>query len=329
MFSFVLLICLIGDLMEYRKLGLTGLQVSRICFGALTIGPLQANMPVKEGAAVIRYALEKGVNFIDTAQYYKTYPYIREALKGYTGDVVIASKSYAYTKEMMAESVEEARRETGRDMIDIFLLHEQESHLTIKGHWEAYEYLLECKQRGIVRAAGISTHTIAAVQAATLIPEIDVIHPLYNKSGIGIVDGSYAEMGQAISEAAKAGKGIYSMKPLGGGNLLADVEGALDFVLANNNIHSVAVGMKSIDEVDMNVRLFTGEQVPVKIKAKVKSIPRSLHIESWCVGCGRCVARCTAGALKINGGQAEVDHQLCRLCGYCGPACDEFCIKII
>ena len=62
--------------MEYRLLGQTGMKVSRLCFGALTIGPLQAKLPLGEGVAVIRAALAAGVNFIDTAQLYGTYPYI-------------------------------------------------------------------------------------------------------------------------------------------------------------------------------------------------------------------------------------------------------------
>ena len=315
--------------MEYRQLGETRLNVSRLCFGVLTIGPFQANLPVPEGAAVVRYALENGVNFMDTAEYYKTYPYIRDALKGYPGDVIIASKSYAYTAAMMAKSVEEARRAMDRDVIDIFLLHEQESALTIKGHWEAFEYLLKCRQQGIIRAAGISTHTVAGVQAATLIPEIEIIHPLYNVSGVGITDGTPDEMGAAIASAVSAGKGIYGMKPLGGGNLLADVDKALAFVLDNENLHAVAIGMKAREEVDMNIGLFTGQPVSGDLRGRVNSIPRKLHIESWCQGCGKCVERCSSQAIRLTDGQATVDQKACRLCGYCGAACEEFCIKII
>ena len=134
--------------MEYRILGKTGIKVSRLCFGALTVGPLQANLPIEEGAAVLRYALENGVNFIDTAKLYKTYPYIKKALKGWDKPVVIASKSYDYTWEGMKKSLEEARIAIDRDYIDIFMLHEQESELTLEGHREALEYLVEAKEQG-------------------------------------------------------------------------------------------------------------------------------------------------------------------------------------
>lgn len=156
--------------MEYTRLGRTGLKVSKICFGALTIGPLQANLPIEVGAGVIRYALDRGVNFIDTAEMYRTYPYIKRALKGYNKDVVVATKSYAYEREGMVKSLEEARAKLDRDVIDIFLLHEQESLYTIKGHWEAFEYLLEAKAKGLVRAVGISTHRIEAVKAVLAVP---------------------------------------------------------------------------------------------------------------------------------------------------------------
>ena len=58
-------------------LGNTSIKVSRMCFGSLTIGPLQRNLPLAEGSSLIRTALEAGVNFIDTAQLYRNYSYIR------------------------------------------------------------------------------------------------------------------------------------------------------------------------------------------------------------------------------------------------------------
>ncbi|MBO8137356.1 MAG: aldo/keto reductase [Desulfotomaculum sp.] len=315
--------------MEYRTLGRTGFNVSRLCFGALTIGPLQANLPVNEGARVIRKALEYGVNFIDTAEYYRTYPYIKEALKSWTDEVFITTKSYAYTSEGMKRSLEKALRELKRDYIDIFLLHEQESILTIKGHWEAMEYLLKAKRDGKVRAVGISTHCVAGVTAAAGIPEIDVIHPLINIKGIGIQDGTASDMLKAIKQAARAGKGLYGMKALGGGNLLASYDEAISYVLGIKELTSVAIGMQTLDEVEYNVRVFNREEIPPALQSKVKRKPRRLHIEEWCQGCGACVKRCQAGAVKLVNNKAVVNENLCRLCGYCGAVCPEFCIKII
>ena len=152
--------------MDYQILGHTGLKVSKLCFGGLTIGPLQSTRPLAEGATVMRTAFDAGVNFVDTAELYGTYPYIRKAIADAKHDIIIASKSYAYTYEDMRLSVETACREIGRDYIDIFMLHEQTSRMTLRGHAEALRYLCDAKRQGIIRATGVSTHTIDVVRAA-------------------------------------------------------------------------------------------------------------------------------------------------------------------
>ena len=170
--------------MEYRELGNTGLIVSRLCFGGLVIGPLQKNLSVEEGGEVIAEALRLGVNFIDTADLYNTYQHIKRAIDITGITPVIASKSYAYDIEGAKKTVDRALTELGMDKIDCFLMHEQESEHTIRGHREALEYYLELKKQGVIKAVGISTHHIAAVRAAAKTPEIDIIHPIkYKRAG--------------------------------------------------------------------------------------------------------------------------------------------------
>lgn len=315
--------------MQYKKLGGTGLAVSRLCFGALTIGPLQKNLPLEEGAGLIRLAIDMGINFIDTAESYNSYPYIREALKNCSADVNIASKSYAHTRAGMEKSLLHALSSLERDTIEIFLLHEQESYYTIKGHQEALDYLVSARARGLVRAVGISTHCVAGVRAAASIPEIEVIHPIINLAGIGIQDGSLEEMLAAISFAASMGKGIYGMKCLGGGHLIPEAGRAMEFVLSLPELAAVAVGMQSKEEIIYNVARFSGQNPDPASLPGLAGQPRRVHIEDWCRGCGQCAERCTAGALRIENNRAVVNEMLCRLCSYCAAACPDFCIKII
>jgi len=315
--------------MEYRVLGDTGIRVSRLCFGSLTVGPLQAGLSPAGGAAVIRAALDAGVNFIDTAELYGTYPHIREALRGRSGDVVIASKSYAYTRDDMARSLERALVELDRPYVDIFLLHEQESGLTIRGHAAALSYLLAAKEHGLVRAVGISTHRVRAVRDAAWLPELDVLHVLCNAAGLGIRDGTAADMLAAVREACLAGKGVYAMKALGGGNLRMPAGEALAFVRRQAEFAAVAVGMRTLAEVRANVALFNDEPVPEEVRRDLERTRRRLWADEGCTHCGRCVASCPQDALRLTPGGPVADRDLCLTCGYCGAACPEFLLRIV
>lgn len=326
--TFPLGVCPLTFNMIYRQLGTTGLMVSHLCMGVLTIGPLQSNLPLEEGAEVLAYALRRGINFFDTAKSYKTYPYIKKAIKDTGIRPVISSKSYDYTWQGMKDSVEEALDEMGISYIDMFLLHEQESLLTLKGHREALDYLLQARAKGIIKAVGLSTHSIQGVLAGIQTTEIEVIHPLVNRRGLGIIDGSREEMLSAIRYAHDGGKGIYAMKALGGGNLYREAWESFCFVAENDSIHSMAVGMKSQNEVDLNIAWIDAKR-KTELEKRVGGQERHLHIEDWCQACGKCIEHCSYGVLSINEEKLNVEASHCILCGYCAQYCEDFCIKIV
>ncbi len=324
--------------MRHNILGRSNISVTELCFGSLTVGPDQANLPVEEGARVIAHGFERGIDFIDTAQYYENYDYIRRAME-ISGkfDVVISSKTYAYTYDGAVEAVEQARKALDRDYIDIFMLHEQMSYDTLRGHMPALEALFELRERGVIRAVGASMHHIAAVDGvcrmSALYP-IDIIHPIFNKSGVGIADASTPdsgldEMTAAISRAKDLELGIFTMKPLGGGHLIASAEEALSFVRGSGLPDSIALGMQSVDEVEANVEFFESGSFSEKAKTALKSKRRHLHIEDYCEGCGNCTKRCGQSALTLEDGRAVVDAAKCVLCGYCAKVCPQFAIKVL
>lgn len=314
--------------MERKRLGENGPAVSRLCFGTLTMSPLQANMTPRDGARLIARAYDLGVTFVDTADLYDTYPHIREAMK-VARDLQVSSKAYCWDEKTAGEALERAYLGIGRDYIDVFMLHEMESIHTLRGHEEALIYLNKQKERGHVGAVGISTHYVACVEAAARFGGIDVIHPIINERGLGIADGTRDEMERAIEAAHARGIGILAMKPLGGGHLIASSKQAFDYVLEKPWIDSVAVGMQSIDEIEMNVAAFTGVTVDNEVTERLSKVKRKLLIQDWCEGCGKCAARCQQRALKVENGMARVDPEKCVLCGYCAPICPQFCIKVI
>ncbi|HEY5556911.1 aldo/keto reductase [Acetobacterium sp.] len=314
--------------MRMNALGNTGIVVSRMCFGSLTIGPLQKNKTLTESREIIAAALDQGVDFFDTADLYNNYDHLRNAID-IKRDVIISTKSYDYTADGVKKRLHRALKELGRDYVDIYLLHEQESRKTIEGHWEAIEALIGLKDAGKVRAIGISTHRVEGVRDAATFSELDVIHPLINLTGIGIQDGSAEEMEVAIHEAKLAGKGLYGMKPLGGGNLLSQKQDCFDYILGLNDLDAIAIGVQSVDEVLYNVKKFNGETIPEALESAVSGASKSLQISDWCVGCGECVRHCKQKALSLREGKAVLNKKKCVLCCYCGAYCKEFCIKVI
>jgi predicted aldo/keto reductase-like oxidoreductase len=316
--------------MKKYSLGKTGIKVTELCFGALPMGPMQANISVEKGATLIRNALEKGINFIDTAEAYKTYPHIRKAMEGYNGEVIIATKSGAKTYEDMEQSIKDALESLGRTHIDIFLLHAARVTASVfEERGGAFQCLKDYKAKGTIRAVGISTHVIGIVKRATEIEEIDIIFPIINKLGMGIVDGSVDDMVKATSDAHKAGKGLYAMKALAGGHLIDQLEESFNFVRNIEGISSVAVGMVNQGELELNLKIFNDEKIPQELLPQKIKPSKRLFISRFCEGCGNCVKTCPSNALSLKNGKAVVDHKLCILCGYCNPVCPVFAIRLI
>jgi len=134
---------------------------------------------------------------------------------------------------------------------------------------------------------------------------------------------------KAISEAHKVGKGLYAMKALGGGHLINQLEEAFNFVRNIKGISSLAVGMVSSEELELNLKIFNDEEIPKGLFTQKIKPSKRLFISSFCEGCGTCVKNCPNNVLSLENGKAVVNHKLCLLCGYCNPVCPQFVIRLI
>jgi predicted aldo/keto reductase-like oxidoreductase len=308
-----------------------GRTVTRLGLGALPMGPLQRTLSVEEGARVVRAAVEGGITFIDTATLYGTYEHIARGLKGWQGTVTLATKTHAKTDRPLAEKhIETALKELGRDTLDIMLCHCARQRF-LEDEWgPTLEALLAARDKGLVRMVGMSTHTVAGVLDAVRHPEMDVIHPLINLKGMGIIDGGVEEMLAAIREAHQAGMFVYAMKSLAGGNFVPNREEALRFVFGVHELDAVVVGMVTPLEVDWNLRFASGQPIPAELAEATALSSKRLNIVALaCEGCGECVEHCENGALSIVEGKATVDHDRCILCGYCAPHCERLAIRMV
>jgi aryl-alcohol dehydrogenase-like predicted oxidoreductase len=316
--------------MKQVTLGNTGLKINPLVYGTLPLGPLQAGLTPEEGGRLIRHALERGVNLLDTAELYQTYPHIRAALNGFSGEVHIVSKTHAPDGKLARAHVERGLRELGIERFAVVHLHGARIADPFVERSGVLEELLMMKAEGKIAHVGLSSHYICAMRKAVEHPEIEVVHPLINRTGMGILDGSAAEMAVAIAANARSGKGVYTMKALAGGNLISEARASFRYVLGLEGVHGVAIGMLSEAEIDANLALLGEGVAEDGVWQGLENRRRKLRIMTqFCKGCGACVDACTANALSLVDGKACVDEDACILCGYCAASCPEFMIRVV
>ena len=139
------------DGLERRPLGKTGFQVRTIGFGAMTT----------RDPEVIRFALDRGVDYVDTAARYmggENERIVGRALAGFRDKVVLATKTKIGTVDEMILSAENSLRSLKTDVIDLLQLHNvtTEDEVTDERAREAFQKLID---QGKVRAVGVTTHS--------------------------------------------------------------------------------------------------------------------------------------------------------------------------
>jgi len=318
-----------------QYLGKTGIRVTELVFGALPMGPLQKNIPFPEATKVVKRGLEQGIGFIDTAQNYRTYEPIAAAIKETGIHPVISTKSTASTYSEMENAVKEALNKLDVEVIDIFYLHAARvSGEVFSERAGAIECLQDYKAKGLIKAVGLATHSVEAVNQAVTLDEIDVVFPLLNIKGRGILGGSREEMMEAIRCNYNVGKGIVIMKALAGVHLIHEFQESIEFIREFGHYHCIAVGMVTPEEVDYNVAYFHGGLDPRITPPPATVRKRAYVVEGICVGCGRCLEGCHSGAISIKNGFSEgkkayIDPESCLMCGYCTTHCPQFAIRVI
>lgn len=318
--------------MRRVTLGATGLAPSWLGLGTLTMGPLQRGLPPAAGAAVVLAALRAGIAFIDCAQMYGTYEHVSLALSQWHGErPVLASKTTAADAAGARAAVREACAALGVPALDLFLLHMVRDEADLARREPALAELHACKREGLVRAVGATSHSVPMVARLADDPRLDVLHPIVNRDGLGVLGGTLDGQLQALARARARGAGVYAMKPLGGGRLGAVAGEAFAWLAGRPEIDAVVVGMTSADEVAVNVALAQGAAPDPAQLAAVGAQRRRIFVNrSLCSGCGRCQAFCEHGAIALDEtGKARPDHDRCVVCGYCMPGCPCFALRII
>jgi len=165
----------------------TGIEVSYVGLGtsAAYDGVVYpAKMRVDDYPELLCFGYDIGVNFWDTSLTYGTHPAIRKALGSISREkVVICSKTTEVNPDKVKKDLERTLKDLGSDYIDIFLMQCVRNKFDFKRRLKAFDVLRKCKDKGYIRAIGIASHGIGALEACIDSRYIDIIMGRVNYSG--------------------------------------------------------------------------------------------------------------------------------------------------
>src|SRR5436190_15721221 len=218
------------DPYEKVPLGKTKLKVSRFCLGTGVHGGNRQSNATRMGKekfeALIQGAYERGVRAFDLADLYGTHPFLVPALKSIPRrDYHVITKIWFRSggipeKERPDADIVLQRflKEIQTDYLDLVLLHCVES-----GNWpqdlqKQMALLANLKQKGIIRAHGVSCHSVAAREAASTERWVDSVHARINPYVMSM-DDKPENVVPVLKKLHANGKGVVGMKIIGEGRL--------------------------------------------------------------------------------------------------------------
>ncbi len=250
-------------MLKLRPLGDTGIEVSPLGLGTVKFGrnqqvkyPRPFDLPDDRTVEnILSLAQDLGINLIDTAPAYgSSQERLGRLLPGPREQWVIVSKvgeffahgesrfdfSFATTKRV----VEDSLRTLGTDYLDVVLIHSDGDDLRILEQEGAADALRELKQRGLIRAHGMSSKTLEG--GLRVIAELDVVMAACNPE--------YRDELPLLAVAAEQGRGVLIKKGLQSGHM-SDVEEAMRFIFSQPGVGSMIVGTINPQHLADNVKL--------------------------------------------------------------------------
>ena len=211
--------------MDYRPLGRTGVQVSKLCLGTMMFGAW-GNTDHDDSIRIIHRALDAGINFVDTADVYsagESEEIVGKALKGRRDDVVLATKFWGpmgdapnqggVSRRWIVAEVESSLRRLGTDWIDLYQMHRPDPAVDVE---ETLGALTDLVQQGKVRYIGSSSFSAGEIVEAQWtardrdLQRFRTEQPPYSLLVRGI------EL-DVLPTARRHGMGILTYSPLAGG----------------------------------------------------------------------------------------------------------------
>jgi hypothetical protein len=244
-------------------LGKSGINLSRLGFGTGTnSGKVQRDLGREGFSRLYRYAYERGVTYIDTADSYGTHAYVKEAIRGLPRDKLFILSKMGWSPENIKNplaALDRYRRELGVEYIDCLLI-----HCTMKPSWPEdvkpmMDAFSEAQWRKVIRLKGMSCHGLPALRQAAKVHWADVQLARVNPQGHDVdgespdqADADMAVASEELKTMKAMGRGIIGMKLIGNGDFKKreDRIRAVEYAMQCGFVDAVTIGFASSAQVD-------------------------------------------------------------------------------
>lgn len=235
------------------RLGRSGVKATVLGIGTGTHGGREQRALKHDGfAKLVRHAYDRGIRYIDTADNYRMHPFVRHALQGLPREkFFIQTKTPAKTAEAAKADVERFLQELKCDYIDSLLMHCMRTATWPTDMRPVMDVLTEAKQKGRVRAVGVSSHGMEPLTASVDCDWVDIqlarINPFGSK-----MDGKPKDVVAQLKKMHHKGRGIIGMKVYGedGFDSAEKRYQSLKYVLGLGCVDAFTIGFVSTKQID-------------------------------------------------------------------------------
>ncbi len=246
-------------------LGKTGINVSRLAQGTGYNGYNHSSEQTRQGKPafdrLLNHSLDQGVRFLDMADLYGSHPFVKDVVRRLPRDkYVLLTKIWPRKEEWVTPSggakdeLDRFRKELQVDQIEVCLIHCMQNDQWPTEYERIRDELSQLKDKGVIRATGVSCHDLGALKVAAEHPWVDVIFARINHKGGKeySCDGSVDEVSTVLKTARQNGKAVVGMKIFGAGKLITPEEkdASLKYVFTNELVDAITVGMLNPEQVD-------------------------------------------------------------------------------
>lgn len=255
--------------MQYRQLGSTDLNISELSFGTWAIGGDWGTVDDATSLKALQLAMDKGVNFFDTADVYgggHSEELLAKATKGKEHEIFIATKfcrkgdiqdPQNYSETVVRQYCEDSLRRLGREAIDLYQIHCPSFNILKQG--AVFEVLDKLKAEGKIRYYGVSVESVEEGLFCMEQPNVSALQVIFNIFRQKVSN-------ELLPVAAEKNVGILARVPLASGLLTGKFQADTKFEASDHRTYNANGDAFNVGETFAGLPFVKGVELAEQLK---------------------------------------------------------------